>query len=109
MTKIGELHMADRAKRLAGLLGMWRPFEVGGDEEKPERYLLVEQSTYDGSIHFSLHENKEGAAFYHDTQEYPEDWAIKALVDLDSGEHYFAVPSTSFDRMPDGPEQEIHP
>lgn len=48
-------------------------------------HLLVEESTYDQSYEFSLHESLASAYDYQVTQEYVEDWEPVAVVDLDTG------------------------
>jgi len=51
----------------------------------PGRYLLLERST-DGNGHFaSVHHSPDAAAEYIDGQEYPDDWELVTLVDLDTG------------------------
>jgi hypothetical protein len=47
--------------------------------------LLIEKGTY-GTWWLTLHENKAEAIDYNQNQEYPEDWDILALVNLNTGE-----------------------
>ncbi len=65
-----------------------------------QRYVLVERSVHDSSVWVTLAETLEAAGEYHDTQEYPEDWPIVGLWDLDTGEEYYPVPHTSFEVKP---------
>ena len=60
------------------------------------RFLLVEQSRYDALRFLSAHADTEEAAAYRDGQEYPEDWAVVTLVDLDTGEEFEAEQRTRF-------------
>ncbi|MFN2506244.1 MAG: hypothetical protein ABR540_18865 [Acidimicrobiales bacterium] len=54
------------------------------------RFLLVEQSRYDARHFLSAHDSPEQAADYWETQEYPSDWEIVTLVDLDDGAEFEA-------------------
>lgn len=65
-----------------------------------QRFVLVERSVHDSSVWVTLAETLEAAGEYHDTQEYPEDWPIEGLWDLDTGEEYYPVPNTSFEVKP---------
>lgn len=62
---------------------------------------LIEQSTFSGDIYITMHKDIETAASYHDGQEYPEDWSIRACVNVDTGERYFPHPKTIFELYPD--------
>jgi hypothetical protein len=62
------------------------------------RFLLVEQSRYDARHFLSSHASPEQAAAYRDGQEYPEDWEIVTLVDLDTGHEFEAEQRTHFNR-----------
>lgn len=48
------------------------------------RFLLVEQSTYNGSYTFSLHPSPSSAFDYQSNQECAEDWEPQVLIDLDT-------------------------
>jgi hypothetical protein len=76
---------------------------TGGNENTlggADHVVLVEEGS-DGSYYVTLHLSLQDAADYHDTQEYPEESPIKELVVLDTGEQFFAVPHTTFERFPD--------
>lgn len=60
-----------------------------------ERFVLVEESTYGNGKWITLHETPTDAGSYHDSSEYPHDYDIKALIDLDTGDEYDAI--TDFD------------
>ena len=51
-----------------------------------ERYVLLEKSTYDGSLWVSTWEERDDAVAYHYGQEYPADWTIEYVYDLDTGD-----------------------
>lgn len=68
-------------------------------EDDIPQWLLVEANRYDSTYCLSVHASRRDAADYHDNQEYPEDWSIKVLVDLDTDERYGAVPSTRFEKL----------
>lgn len=81
--------------------------ELGGhhqiyDEEavtldNPSRFILVECSRYDGELYLTEHDDLESAATYHDSQEEPEDWPIRALYDLDTGERYSGQTAAAYE------------
>ena len=56
------------------------------DLKDPARWLLVEESRYDGSVWLTDAESPEEAVAAHDQQEYVEDWNVVGVVDLDTGE-----------------------
>ena len=58
-------------------------YENAADPTK--RYLLVEQSRFDGTFYLTSHDSRDAAATYHDSQENPDDWPIHQLVDLKTG------------------------
>lgn len=62
-----------------------------------ERFLLVETNRYDGSAYVTVHESAEAAAQYHDRQEYPEDWPIQTLIDLDSDARFSPITTTTWE------------
>lgn len=63
---------------------------------------LVERSAYaNGEIYITMHKDIAAAAIYHDSQEFPEDWSIRACVNVDTGERYFPIPKTTFELYPD--------
>ena len=63
------------------------------------RFLLVEKSRYDALHFLSAHDSPEQAAEYVDGQEYPDDWKIVTLVDLDTGDAFAAEARTHFTRV----------
>lgn len=61
------------------------------------RYVLVEESRYSkGDFYLTMHPTLDDAASYHDSQEYPEDWDIRFLVDVKRGWRYTAFTTTAF-------------
>lgn len=54
--------------------------------DEPERWLLIEHGTggYGNRRWFTTHATALAARLYHQHQEYREDWAIAALLDLDA-------------------------
>lgn len=58
------------------------------DETGDERYLLIERSSHGGdpSYCFTTHDEPIDAIDYHDSQEYPGDWDIDEIIDLDTGD-----------------------
>ena len=62
------------------------------------QYLLIQQSSIDGSYWLSTHDTPQQAGEYVDAEEYCGDWAIKALFDLDTGARYSAQTTTTFKR-----------
>jgi|SRR5581483_1792633 len=107
--RVGEALMADLVNRaanyrdvLARFPELFDPDSVAAPEDlaEPQRYLLVERSIYDHTVWVTLAESLEAAGEYHDTQEYPEDWTIEGLWDLDTGEEYYPVPHTSWEVKP---------
>jgi hypothetical protein len=91
-----------RAERLAELVAKYPPQDPGalpddvGEGEPEHRFLLVERTHYDGLHYLTTHETPEDAADYHDGQEYPDDWSIVELIDLDTGRTFDAEPHTRF-------------
>lgn len=65
-------------------------FENGG------RFLLIEQNTRGEGWWASRHGTAQEAATYHDEQEYAGDWYECRLVDLDSGETFDALTTTTW-------------
>jgi hypothetical protein len=59
----------------------------------PGLHLLVERNTRGHGCYYSLHGSLDEAGAYLDSQEYPEDFAVEALVNLASGTRY--TPSVS--------------
>ena len=57
-------------------------------------FILVEKSRHDSSYYVTVHDTPQGAAEYHDGQEYPEDWNIEFLENVETGE--ILEPQTSF-------------
>lgn len=64
------------------------------------KYLLIEISRYDGNAWVTDYATLAEAAEYRDTQEYPEDWNVEALYDLDTGEKYWPTVKTSWEKVP---------
>lgn len=60
------------------------------------RFVLIERSKFDRDIYVTDWDDPSDAADYHDTQEYPDDWPIEVLVDLDTGRRH--SPTTSWNR-----------
>jgi len=58
-------------------------------------FLLIERSVYDASLFVTVHESLAEAADYHDVQEYPDDWTIEYVLDLDTGERYVEAGRTT--------------
>ncbi len=50
------------------------------------RYVLVERNVAYGGFWLSGHRDPEGAAYYHDNQDYAEDFAVVEVVDLETGD-----------------------
>jgi hypothetical protein len=69
--------------------------------EPTAAFLLVERSVHDSSHHLTTHDSQAEASAYHDGDEFPEDWILEKLIDLKTGEEFFAVPSTSWEPMPE--------
>lgn len=104
-----ERARAARAERARLIIDKYEPEAVGtpldvlaetlADEG---RFVLVERSVY-GPGHWITSWRTLGAAGeYHDGGEYPEDFLIVKLVDLDTGEAYYPDTQTSFTLFPDG-------
>jgi hypothetical protein len=66
--------------------GFERPVYDAEAIDGTQRYLLVEASTYDGTLYLTQHDSPVDAAIYHDTQEEPDGWPVESLIDLASGE-----------------------
>lgn len=50
------------------------------------KYLLIEEDSSDGdAIYCTGHDDPDEAVNYHYNQEYPGDWTIREIVDLDTG------------------------
>lgn len=62
--------------------------ENGAD---PSRFLLIEVSRFDSTVFVTSWDSVEDALAYHDGNEYPEDWPIHRIVDLDEGVEYDAT------------------
>ena len=76
--------------------------QLGWDnDDDRQRYVLVEESRYDGSYYVTSFETPFDAAEYHDIQEYPEDWIIETLIDTKTGDQYYAVQSTTWELKPE--------
>lgn len=86
-------------ERLAELVATYPPSDPDALSADPV-FVLVERSIYDGSYYLTGHDSAAGAANYHDSQEYAEDWTIVKLVDLTTGEELTAVPNTIFEVTP---------
>jgi hypothetical protein len=63
------------------------------EEERLARYLLVERGRHHDWA--SSHEWIVSALAAHDDQEYPEDWSVARLVDLDTEKEYETIRKTS--------------
>lgn len=80
------------------------PDEVKSRFEDGDRFALVEKSRFDrdGDTYFlASFTTPEGAADYHDGQEWPEDWIIQRLIDLDTGDGFYPDVRTTFKPSPD--------
>ncbi len=55
------------------------------------RYLLVERSVIGGGTFWTTWDSLEDAGSYHVDQECPEDWDVKYVLDLDTGERFHPV------------------
>lgn len=95
--------MTDQAKREAvydALLERFQPpdhLTPDIDNDTIGRYALVERNARDRGEHaITTHDSMEDASREHGSQEYPEDWPAIELIDLDTGERFFPVPSLSF-------------
>jgi hypothetical protein len=65
-----------------------------------ERYLLIEQSVPGtGDYQLSTHQNPELAAAHHDGN-IADGWAAVLLVDLETGDEFVAVQTTSWEPAP---------
>jgi hypothetical protein len=68
--------------------------------ESMQRYLLVEENVGSAKVeqpcYLSTHDSPQEAATYAAGQEYPEDWAVRYLLDLDTGERFSAEVSITF-------------
>lgn len=96
----------DRRRRIAELIErhpLQDPAQFGDPVDElaaAGRFLPVEVAhRHDGLHSMSGHDSPEQAAAYHDNQEYAEDWAIVALVDLDTGDAFEAEAHTVFKRV----------
>lgn len=72
--------------------------EIDSDDGVVEgqRFLLIERSVYGGDAYLTTHGSAEDAAAYHDGQENPEDWPIRALWDLATGVEFCSESHTTF-------------
>lgn len=66
------------------------------DPAELEQFLLIEESRFDGEVCVTTWNTPAEAADYHDGQEYPEDWPIKKLIDLDTGNELRPVTVTEW-------------
>lgn len=64
------------------------PVTLVADMDPPDRWCLVERSVGESRRYVTLHTSREQAGDYHYGQEYPHDWDIEDLVDLDTGERW---------------------
>lgn len=81
---------AERHARIAEVEAEYGPdTNTENEETLPERYLVIERSTYDRSIFLTTHDTPAAASDYLAGQECPEDWAPQALVDLDTGTRFY--------------------
>jgi len=62
------------------------PVAVVADMAMPDRWCLIERSVGESRRYVTLHDSREQAGDYHYGQEYPHDWDIEELVDLDTGD-----------------------
>jgi hypothetical protein len=66
--------------------GFEHPVDSADNVDGTERFLLIERSIYDRQLYLATYNSPEDATGAHDSQEYPEDWPILRLVDLETGE-----------------------
>jgi hypothetical protein len=104
---VGDLGAAllvgDRATRVA-LIAEYYGLAAGlavEELEDPARWLLVEESRYDGSVWLTDASSPEEAIAVHDQQECVEDWNVVGVVDLDTGE--VVLPSATRTFLGDDP------
>lgn len=82
--------------------------ELGLDNitEEPERYLLIERNIGSAAASqshwFSTHPSRAAAARAVVGQEYPEDWQVVELLDLDTKIRYVDVPHVTWTVAADG-------
>lgn len=69
--------------------------EGAADPGQP-RWLLVEANARGGSpsVYYTLHHSPDDAADYHLNQEYPDDWTVEALINLETGTRFDPEPTT---------------
>lgn len=77
-------------------------FDPDGCDVAEGPVALVEQTVYaSGEIYITMHKDIAAAASYHDNQEYPEDWSIRACVNVDTGKRFYPEVKTVFELYPD--------
>jgi hypothetical protein len=98
--RIYAANMNVRHQRYEALLKEWDGNFVDRDsvpmiaydvDWSTERFVLVEDSTYGNGLYITVHATPSDAGDYHDNSEYPQDYNIQALIDLDTGEEYSTV------------------
>lgn len=63
--------------------------ELEGAKPKLDRYLLVERNLLNTPGYYvTSHRTPEAAGAYHWGQEFPADYEIRVLVDLETGDRY---------------------
>lgn len=73
-------------------------------DDEPDRFLLIQTSTYDSSLWIETFPNDSSAIDgYINSEEYPGDWTTTALIDLDTGRAYDPVETTHTTWTPKGP------
>lgn len=90
---------AERRQRLLDLIEQFPPIDPDYtmsllDGTEYPKFLLIETSRYDGTFWLTAWDTPDDAASYHDCQDYPEDFNIHGLYDLDTGA-LFKVTSTT--------------
>lgn len=68
------------------------------DDDEVQQFCMIEVNTRDLTAWISTYPDPAEAAREHDSQEYPGDFDIEALIDLDTGDRYVAVTTTTFVR-----------
>lgn len=80
---------AERKARYEAYVADWEPAD---EERTPDQFLLIEVSAFNRQeVMFSTYDTPQDAADAHYNQEYPGDWEIIEIVDLDTDEKFEVV------------------